>query len=1201
MTSPLAQAGLIWITQGLANFIADSAAGAKSMVGVGDSADGVGPKFSAMSGVIIGAASAVTSAIIDMSVKGIKAMVGLASESVNMAKDFQGAAVRLNIAGGVEAQAAAENFGGLSEIALAVGDDTRLMGVTASGAAQALTNLLKANVTLTEAMGDTNAYMKEGAMLGGVLGASINLAAATELDMVQASDFASITMSQFGLTAEGVASSLDYFVRSANASVMDVSELKDSLVNVGPVARGFGFTAEETADALALLSNAGIRGASAGTALKSMLSNLTKPSKKVTAALTEQGIVLTKNNGDYLDFAEIMAQVSVAMDGMTEAECTNFASTIAGAYGKTALLAVIGQGAEGWQKYADGVANATGIEAMAAKNAATYSAQMEALGGNIETLKIRIGTEFLPILTEMVGGFKVFVDIYGPFVVRIFKNIAEKLSPLVGLFTDVTEVFRIFNKMIGDNADPLRALQIALNSVFGKDAGDAFVRFMDKVSPIWEGIKTGAEGVRTWLATNGPLMWEGLKTGFTTVQTWIDTNGPGIATSVETFVTAASKWIHDEPWDFLQTEWSKWTTWWVEDGPLITEAVRTVFEEIGEILFGAGEDVGALQKIYEGLEIIIGIAMEGIRSTLTILALAITGNWEGILAEMEESAGDMAKVVAETGGFQRTLIEGQEAGWIEFLGSVPEKAPELVRVGGVLGEALYGGIFEGVKGSTIEENFTSMIIPEATIGEMKQSATELGLTYSTAWMTSFSDNAAIAPAIQMHAEDPSILDVFKILGYKVGETLNPIMHWVGQESGGELNDSIASALDADSPTFKTSLETFFSKFGNFLFPIGQDLGTEFGEGLGDHIIPSLEAQEETIRTGAKKALQSPMQFVMDEITENTKTSFGKNLSGAVKGVFDKVKAVSAGVLTGITTTVTTTWATIFLNTTTAGTLLKEYLNITLSEIELLINTSMMEIIGSITESWASVQEVTESSWLYISDFLTVTWGALLEASNATWESIKLTIVTVVDYLKVWLDEQWNLMKDGALLTWEEFNLGVEEKLYELYATVQELIQLIVKWINDYDLREIGKKLIDGMIEGIHIRAEALVHAMQNAIEAAINAGKSMLGEHSPSTVFRDIFKNVIAGAVMGLEKGENSLVNAMSSIMGSAVSTGKSSMSGLASSRATSSSQVYNSRSNTSIDRSRTIQVEINPTYTGTRNPQELRFDIEAALAGAYL
>jgi TP901 family phage tail tape measure protein len=427
----LQQAGLEWVNQGLNGFLGGIDKANTAMQSTGDAGNKSNLGLAALTGGIMGVASSITSSFLGAVGNAGKALVGLAKNSIGVAMEFESMNTSLQIAGKVAATEAGVALGDLSEMALKVGGDTRLLGVSASGAADAMTGLLKNGLSLEDVMGDVNTYMEEGGQLGGVLRASIDLAAASELDMVRASDLAGASMKIFQLDTKDALKTMNYFVKAADASAADVTDIEQALVNAGPSMTTFGFTVEETADAIALLTNTGIRGSEAGTALRSTFENMSRQTPKVTAALEKYGIALQDEEGNFYDLIEIIGQFEIAMDGMTEAERSNFAATVAGTYGKKGLLALVNQGVEGWNKYQVAVNNATGIMEQSERRAGTLAGQKEALEGSIETLRIRIGTAFLPALTSMNGAFNTIVEKTGPLITKVFGTIGDAVSGVV--------------------------------------------------------------------------------------------------------------------------------------------------------------------------------------------------------------------------------------------------------------------------------------------------------------------------------------------------------------------------------------------------------------------------------------------------------------------------------------------------------------------------------------------------------------------------------------------------------------------------------------------------------------------------------------------------------------------------------------------------------------------------------------------------
>lgn len=106
----------------------------------------------------------------------------------------------------------------------------------------------------------------------------------------------------------------DILARSANASTASVESLTAGLANVGPVATNFGLDLQTTTAILALFEDRGIKGAEAGTQLKSLLTSLTGGSKETTTALKQLGVSIVDQNGNYKDFNTIINDLNHAMN-----------------------------------------------------------------------------------------------------------------------------------------------------------------------------------------------------------------------------------------------------------------------------------------------------------------------------------------------------------------------------------------------------------------------------------------------------------------------------------------------------------------------------------------------------------------------------------------------------------------------------------------------------------------------------------------------------------------------------------------------------------------------------------------------------------------------------------------------------------------------------------------------------------------------
>ena len=145
-------------------------------------------------------------------------------------------------------------------------------------------------------------------MLGGIEGV-LNLAAASGEDLATTSDIVTDAMTAFGLSAEEAGHFADVLAATAVNANTNVGMLGESFKYVAPVAGSLGYSVEDTNIALGLMANAGIKASSAGTSLRTLLTNMAKPTDAMTDAMETLGVSLEDGNGNMLSFKEVLDQL----------------------------------------------------------------------------------------------------------------------------------------------------------------------------------------------------------------------------------------------------------------------------------------------------------------------------------------------------------------------------------------------------------------------------------------------------------------------------------------------------------------------------------------------------------------------------------------------------------------------------------------------------------------------------------------------------------------------------------------------------------------------------------------------------------------------------------------------------------------------------------------------------------------------------
>lgn len=369
-------------------------------------------------------------------------LVGMGVVAAKTAGDFEAS---MNILG-VAAGGAGVSMEDLRSVALKAGTDVTLVGVSASDVAVAMTNFTKAGVSTGDMLSDMTGYLDGTAQMGGQLRAQIDLAAASELDLDAASRLVITTMATFGLSADDASAAMDTYVRAADASVMSVQDIADAMENVGPTMAQYGFSVEDVSTALALLSTRGIAGAEAGTALKSMMVNLMRPTEEVTSTLKAMNVSLYDQAGNMKPLPTIMAELERGMAGMSEEQKNNTIVTLAGSYGMKAMSTLLAEGTVGWNDMSTAIDGAATMQETASARTKGFNASMEQLKSTVEGFLINVGTPLIEdVLTPMV----------------------QKLSELGGKLTEMDPKWVEFGIVAGGIVTGLGALLLVVGQIAG--------------------------------------------------------------------------------------------------------------------------------------------------------------------------------------------------------------------------------------------------------------------------------------------------------------------------------------------------------------------------------------------------------------------------------------------------------------------------------------------------------------------------------------------------------------------------------------------------------------------------------------------------------------------------------------------------------------------------------------------------------------
>ena len=285
------------------------------------------------------ASAAVTDAAKKVAALGVAAVGAFAAFSVKTGMDFEAQMSKVQAISG----ATATEVEALTAKAKEMGATTKF---SATESAQALEYMAMAG-------------WKTDQMIGGLPGI-MNLAAASGEDLAEVSDIVTDALTAFGLKASDSAHFADVLAKASSSSNTNVSLMGNTFQYVAPVAGALGYSIEDTAVAIGLMANAGIKGEKAGTALRGALTNLAKPSDTVAAYMDALNVSLTDAQGNVKPLSALMVDLRQKFAGLTDAQKAEYAAGIAGKEAMSGLLAIVNASDTDFNNLTQAISNSDG-------------------------------------------------------------------------------------------------------------------------------------------------------------------------------------------------------------------------------------------------------------------------------------------------------------------------------------------------------------------------------------------------------------------------------------------------------------------------------------------------------------------------------------------------------------------------------------------------------------------------------------------------------------------------------------------------------------------------------------------------------------------------------------------------------------------------------------------------------------------------
>lgn len=475
-------------------------------------------------------------------------------------------------------------------------------------------------------------------MLSGIEGI-MNLAAASGEDLAATSDIVTDALTAFGLSAKDSGHFADILAAASSNANTNVSMMGETFKYCAPIAGALGFSAKDTAEAIGLMANAGIKSSQAGTALRTIMNNLAGEVKICGSNIGEVTVATTNADGSMRELSDILADCRTAFAGLSESEKAAAAETLVGKNAMSGFLALMNAAPADIEKLSGAIADCDGTAAdMAETMQDNLAGQLTILKSQLEELAISFGELLMPAIRMIVGWVQKMVDCLNSMgegtkkVIVTIALLAAAIGPVlivIGKVVSAVGTIMTFVPKLVSGFNMLKTAFSALGAVMAANpillivaavaaAVAAIVLlyqkcewFRDAVNAVWAQVKdffiSAWETICSFFTETIPEAWKSLEGMFRQIPAWWS----GIWQSVSNFFDNIWTGMMENP---------------VLSG--IVELIRSLWENLSV----------TLQGIWSGIQAAASGAWELIKNVILGPALLLIDLVTGNFAKLQEDA-----------------------------------------------------------------------------------------------------------------------------------------------------------------------------------------------------------------------------------------------------------------------------------------------------------------------------------------------------------------------------------------------------------------------------------------------------------------------------------------------------------------------------------------------------------------------------------
>ncbi|MBX9061236.1 phage tail tape measure protein [Enterococcus faecium] len=396
----------------------------------------------------------------------------------------------------------------------------------------------------------------------------LDLAAVSGGDVALASENTATALRGFGLEASEAGHVADVFARAAADTNAEVGDMGEALKYVAPVANSMGISLEETAAAIGIMSDAGIKGSQAGTTLRGALSRLARPTKAMQDTMDNLGVSFYDADGKMKPLKTQVELLKKAFEGLTPEQQQNALVTLYGQESLSGMMALIDKGPDSLGKLTKSLKDSDGAaDDMARTMQDNMNSSIEQMFGAFESAAIVIQKILAPSIKKVADAISGLVEKFvsapestqrlvvaigaiaiaiGPvlYALGMLVKAFQTMKVGLGVLGNGISLFKKLGSAIGFLTSPVGLVIAAVallvvGFIYLWNTSEDFRNFW---IGLWEGIKSAVSSAVEWIQN----AWKSTGEWFNNLWKSIKEGADNVWTTIQEAPGKAADWIKNK-------------------------------------------------------------------------------------------------------------------------------------------------------------------------------------------------------------------------------------------------------------------------------------------------------------------------------------------------------------------------------------------------------------------------------------------------------------------------------------------------------------------------------------------------------------------------------------------------------------------------------------------------------------------------------